>query len=61
MIFKPPIYHVRQFSIYNAQFLGVILDPLPTLESDVINGKSLTAVIIYTLQNCVQIIDPKSS
>ena len=28
MIFEPPIYHVRQFSIYNAQSLGVISDPV---------------------------------
>ena len=35
-----PKYHVRQFLPYNVRFLGVILD-LPTLKSDVNNGRSL--------------------
>ena len=40
MIFDLPTYHVQQFLPYNVQFWGVIFD-LPTLKSDVINGRSL--------------------
>ena len=39
-----PKYHVRWFLTYNFRFFGVILDPLPTLKLDVINGRSLTAL-----------------
>ena len=41
MIFDPPTYHIRQFLPYDVRFWGVILDPLPTLKSDVINECSL--------------------
>ena len=41
MIFDSPTYHVRQFLTYNVRFFGGHFGPpLPTLKSDVINGRS---------------------
>ena len=40
MIFNLPTNHVRRILPYNIRFLGVILD-LPTLKSDIVNGRSL--------------------
>ena len=34
-------YHVRRFLPYKVQYLGPFLDPLPTVKSDVIYGRSL--------------------
>ena len=48
MIFDLPTYHVVQFLPSNVLFLGVILN-LPTLKSDVINGRSQTHLFIFFL------------
>ena len=43
MTFDVPTYHVQQFLPYNVLYLGAFFDPLPTLKSDVIYGRSLKA------------------
>ena len=39
-----PTYYVRRFLPYNVQYLGAFLEPLPTLISDVIYGRSLMEI-----------------
>ena len=39
-------YNVRRFLPYNEQCFVVILNPLPTLKSDIINGSSLNSIFL---------------
>ena len=62
-------YLYQQFIHYNVRFSGLIWTPLPTLKSDVINGRSLmksilgsaNATVIHICRLCVFFVHKESS